>query len=159
MRCLPIKKAKKDHTRAKAQVWSYLIFSQNLVKMYFASMFKCCAEPFKRPKNGLKIGGKGGIRTHGGFNTSLVFKTRAFNRSATFPRSLKEYNIGCGLCQARGFVNLAGGSHPGLLPWCSRGIPAGWLVVPGFESGCRLPRRFCRRGYNVPEHLRETGSA
>tara|TARA_Y100000588_G_scaffold142578_1_gene156605 strand:- start:311 stop:529 length:219 start_codon:yes stop_codon:yes gene_type:complete len=31
-------------------------------------------------------GGWGGIRTHGGREPSLVFKTSAFNRSATHPR-------------------------------------------------------------------------
>ena len=35
------------------------------------------------PKEG--YGGGGGIRTHGGFNTSPVFKTGAINRSTTPP--------------------------------------------------------------------------
>ncbi len=33
-----------------------------------------------------RIGGQGGIRTHGGLAPTLVFKTSAFNRSATCPR-------------------------------------------------------------------------
>ena len=32
-------------------------------------------------------GGRGGIRTHGGRKPSSVFKTGAFNRSATLPES------------------------------------------------------------------------
>src|SRR5690606_17888252 len=32
-------------------------------------------------------GGRGGIRTHGRFNPSPVFKTGAFNRSATLPET------------------------------------------------------------------------
>lgn len=34
------------------------------------------------------IGGKGGIRTHGTLSGTLVFKTRAFSHSATFPDDL-----------------------------------------------------------------------
>lgn len=32
-----------------------------------------------------ELGGKGGIRTHGALADSTVFKTAAFNHSATFP--------------------------------------------------------------------------
>ncbi|MEN9911751.1 MAG: hypothetical protein RI956_195 [Pseudomonadota bacterium] len=34
---------------------------------------------------GVFIGGSGEIRTHGGLTSSAVFKTAAFNRSATLP--------------------------------------------------------------------------
>ena len=34
-------------------------------------------------------GGQGGIRTHGGLAPSPVFKTGAFNRSATCPRFVR----------------------------------------------------------------------
>ena len=37
--------------------------------------------------------GKGGIRTPGDHEATLVFKTRAFNHSATFPKNVDElYN-------------------------------------------------------------------
>ena len=36
-------------------------------------------------KPSLQDGGGGGIRTHGGFNTSSVFKTDAIDHSATPP--------------------------------------------------------------------------
>ena len=39
---------------------------------------------------GCDTGGGGGIRTHGGLAPSTVFKTVAFNRSATPPREADE---------------------------------------------------------------------
>ena len=40
----------------------------------------------KGPRSGpFLFGGEGGIRTHGGLSPSLVFKTSAFNSSATSP--------------------------------------------------------------------------
>ena len=41
-----------------------------------------------RPPSGQAIGGQGGIRTHGTLARTLVFKTSAFNRSATCPQRL-----------------------------------------------------------------------
>ena len=44
-----------------------------------------------------KFGGSGEIRTHGGRKPSSVFKTGAFNRSATLPMAaiiLKKYEDG-----------------------------------------------------------------
>ena len=38
-------------------------------------------------------GGEGGIRTPGRFNPSTVFKTAAFDRSATSPLDLDKYSI------------------------------------------------------------------
>ena len=38
------------------------------------------------------IGGSGEIRTHEGLAPSLVFKTSAFNHSATLPLLLKNYS-------------------------------------------------------------------
>ena len=38
-------------------------------------------------------GGEGGIRTPGRFNPSTVFKTAAFDRSATSPEELVKYSI------------------------------------------------------------------
>jgi hypothetical protein len=37
-----------------------------------------------------KIGGSGEIRTHEGLSSSLVFKTSAFNRSATLPYQVQQ---------------------------------------------------------------------
>jgi hypothetical protein len=42
------------------------------------------------PKIYLSSGGEGGIRTHGRIAPTPVFKTGAFNRSATSPISLKS---------------------------------------------------------------------
>ena len=42
--------------------------------------------------NLVEIGGGGGIRTHGGFNTSPVFKTGAINRSTTPPFAVISFN-------------------------------------------------------------------
>ena len=44
--------------------------------------------PFRRPA---LIGGWGGIRTHGTLSGTPVFKTGAFNRSATHPSSEIKY--------------------------------------------------------------------
>ena len=38
---------------------------------------------------GLHFGGRGEIRTHGGLSSSPVFKTGAFNRSATLPFAIQ----------------------------------------------------------------------
>ncbi len=42
---------------------------------------------------GYENGGRGGIRTHGGREPSPVFKTGAFNRSATRPEESRSYLI------------------------------------------------------------------
>gem|GEM_PF-6268676 len=41
------------------------------------------------PSHSRRFGGGGGIRTHGGFNTSPVFKTGAINHSTTPPDILR----------------------------------------------------------------------
>lgn len=46
------------------------------------SVTKCSSRTFLD----LKSGGRGGIRTPGGRKSSTVFKTAAFNRSATLPK-------------------------------------------------------------------------
>ena len=55
----------------------------------------CCSTP--RQKNSVvlettsSVGGSGEIRTHGGLSPSAVFKTAAFNRSATLPFCVGYY--------------------------------------------------------------------
>jgi hypothetical protein len=44
-----------------------------------------CQTPKRKPQPFDIIGGEGGIRTHGGDKPSTVFKTAAFDRSATSP--------------------------------------------------------------------------
>ena len=47
----------------------------------------------KKPLRALSIyttGGRGEIRTHGGLSSSPVFKTGAFNRSATLPMRIER---------------------------------------------------------------------
>ncbi len=39
------------------------------------------------------LGGRGEIRTHGAFKGPTVFKTAAFNRSATLPKNCSFYTI------------------------------------------------------------------
>ena len=48
----------------------------------------------------MRIGGSGGIRTHGGVPPTLVFKTRALNHSATLP------DLCAAVWSARGWVGL-----------------------------------------------------
>jgi hypothetical protein len=70
-----------DLTQVANFAWHYLIVIL-IVKKY------------RRKKahdlNGLLLipGGSGEIRTHGGLTSSAVFKTAAFNRSATLPSLL-----------------------------------------------------------------------
>ena len=46
----------------------------------------------------MRVGGSGGIRTHGGVPPTLVFKTRALNHSATLP------DLCAAVWSARGWV-------------------------------------------------------
>lgn len=61
--------------------------------LFFTSPFPKCSQiapcgsaPIKKPfQNSILDGGSGEIRTHGRVSPSTVFKTVAFNRSATLP--------------------------------------------------------------------------
>lgn len=45
------------------------------------------------PRSDIRNGGWGGIRTHETLSRLPVFKTGAFNRSATHPSMLRYYSI------------------------------------------------------------------
>src|SRR3954464_12540784 len=78
------------------------------------------------------VGGRGGIRTHGGLAPTAVFKTAALNHSATLPGNrvpLSPAEPGC----ARRAVNQAGATrvlHSSLM-WREEGVlsMSGWMFV------------------------------
>ena len=56
-------------------------------------MMSYCSQNFLKPYILDNIGGRGEIRTHGGYEPTSVFKTGALNRSATLPETKFYHNV------------------------------------------------------------------
>ena len=67
------------------QIYSDLFQSKILCGLLCGTKAQTRKKPFQIQGLNSKFGGSGEIRTHGGRKPSSVFKTGAFNRSATLP--------------------------------------------------------------------------
>ena len=100
----------------------------------------------------LYVGGEGGIRTHEGLAPLPVFKTGAFNRSATSPCMRNRYRVlsfGLSLPSLNSYAfrpTIPGGRSPG--PSCARPL-SGSPALPPLRV-CVIATGCCRSGCPCP---------